>query len=350
MAMLAVAAERRHEKGRVICEGDVVIVYERHDRMKAVTLTRNGELQNRFGVFPHNEWIGKEFGSQIVGRNGAGFVYLLAPTPELWTLALPHRTQILYIADISFVVSFLELKPGSIVLESGTGSGSLTHSLARAVAPTGHVHTFDFHEQRANAAREDFVRNGVSGVVTVKVRDIQGEGFPAELAGCVDGVFLDLPQPWLAIPSVVRSLRCDGLVCSFSPCIEQVQRTCEVLSKERFADIRTFEVLLRSYEVRHENLSTSFDCSEQSREQKFREDSTKPPPHKRQRADEADEKDKSEGEGHGLDAGDINGTSKTVGEESKKPQRQPRPVIARPYPETKGHTGYLTFARQATLI
>ncbi|KAG0563245.1 hypothetical protein KC19_8G015400 [Ceratodon purpureus] len=347
MAMLAVAAEERPEKGRAICEGDVVIVYERHDRMKAVTVTRNGELQNRFGVFPHNEWIGKKFGSQIVGKNGAGFVFLLAPTPELWTLALPHRTQILYIADISFVVSFLELRPGSIVLESGTGSGSLTHSLARAVAPTGHVHTFDFHEQRANAAREDFVRNGVSGVVTVKVRDIQGEGFPEELAGCVDGVFLDLPQPWLAIPSVVRSLRSDGLVCSFSPCIEQVQRTCEVLSKERFADIRTFEVLLRSYEVRHENLSTSFDCSEHSSEQKSSEVSTKPPPHKRQRANEADEKDKPEG---GLDAGDTNGTSKTVGEESKKPQRQLKPVIARPYPETKGHTGYLTFARQATLM
>jgi tRNA (adenine57-N1/adenine58-N1)-methyltransferase len=354
MAMLAVAAEEQRpeekKKGRVIGEGDVVIVYERHDRMKAVAVARNAELQNRFGVFPHSEWIGKQFGSQVVGRNGAGFVYLLAPTPELWTLALPHRTQILYVADISFVVSFLELRPGSVVLESGTGSGSLTHSLARAVAPTGHVHTFDFHEQRASAAREDFARNGVSSVVTVKVRDIQGEGFPAELAGCVDGAFLDLPQPWLAIPSVVRSLRCDGLVCSFSPCIEQVQRTCEVLSNQRFADIRTFEVLLRSYEVRHENLSTSFDCSE---EQKFSKDSIKSPPRKRQRAQvptgEADEEGQpEEGEGHALDAGDANG--KAVGEESRKPQRQPKPVIARPYPETKGHTGYLTFARQATLL
>ncbi|XP_024402411.1 uncharacterized protein [Physcomitrium patens] len=339
MSMLAVPTEQRSEKSRVICEGDVVVVYERHDRMKAVTVAKNGELQNRFGVFPHNEWMGKEFGCQVKGRNGAGFVYLLAPTPELWTLALPHRTQILYIADISFVVSFLELRPGSVVLESGTGSGSLTHSLARAVAPTGHVHTFDFHEQRANAAREDFARNGVSGVVTVKVRDIQGEGFPEELAGCVDGVFLDLPQPWLAIPSVVRSLRPDGLVCSFSPCIEQVQRTCEVLSKHQFADIRTFEVLLRSYEVRHENLSTSFECSEQT----FSKEATKSPPHKRQRG-EVDEKGGPESEGH---AEDPNGGSKTAAGSIVK---QSRPVIARPYPETKGHTGYLTFARQATCM
>jgi hypothetical protein len=153
MAMLAVEASLRAEGERQIKEGDVVIVYERHDRMKAVIVARNGELQNRFGVFPHNEWIGKPFGCRVVGKKGGGFVFLLAPTPELWTLVLPHRTQILYVADISFVISFLELRPGSVMLESGTGSGSLTHSLARAVAPSGHVHTFDFHEQRALAAK-----------------------------------------------------------------------------------------------------------------------------------------------------------------------------------------------------
>ncbi|KAH1132035.1 hypothetical protein J1N35_003413 [Gossypium stocksii] len=131
-----------------IRDGDLIIVYERHDTMKAVKVCENSVLQNRFGVFKHSDWIGKPFGS-IIFSNRGGFIYLLAPTLELWTLVLSHRTQILYIADISFVIMYLEVVPGCLVLESGTGSGSLTTSFARAVAPTGHVYTFGFHEQRA---------------------------------------------------------------------------------------------------------------------------------------------------------------------------------------------------------
>ncbi|QHO24702.1 hypothetical protein HN51_048224 [Arachis hypogaea] len=144
-------------------------------------------------------------------------------------LVLSHRTQILYIADISFVIMYLEVVPGCLVLESGTRSGSLTTSLARAVAPTGHVHTFDFHEQRAASARDDFERTGLSSLISVRVRDIQGEGFPNEFAGLADAVFLDLPQPWLAIPSAEKMLKQYGTLCSFSPCVEQVQRSCETL-------------------------------------------------------------------------------------------------------------------------
>ena len=44
---------------------------------------------------------------------------MLLPTPELWTLSLPHRTQIVYTTDISHVVLRLNLKPGSVVVESG---------------------------------------------------------------------------------------------------------------------------------------------------------------------------------------------------------------------------------------
>jgi hypothetical protein len=52
-----------------------------------------------------------------------GIRTLLHPTPELWTVALPHRTQILYGTDISTVLTHLDIKPGSVVVESGACVG-----------------------------------------------------------------------------------------------------------------------------------------------------------------------------------------------------------------------------------
>nr|GEV57671.1 tRNA (adenine(58)-N(1))-methyltransferase catalytic subunit TRMT61A [Tanacetum cinerariifolium] len=306
--MLPIDITKKLSFNRLISNGDLVIVYEKHDNMKAVTVNEKSVLENRFGVFKHSDWIGKPFGCKVSSHKG-GFVYLLAPTPELWTLVLSHRTQILYIADISFVVMYLELVPGCVVLESGTGSGSLSTSLARAIAPTGHVYTFDFHEQRAAAAREDFEKTGLSNLVTVGVRDIQGEGFPKDLNGKADAVFLDLPQPWLAIPSAGEMLKQDGVLCSFSPCIEQVQRSSETLTS-KFTDIRTFEVLLRTYEVREVNMD---QCQSDEGTPGSR-------PFKRKHR--------------------VSEASQWQQDNSGSPT-----VMARPSAEAKGHTGYLTFAR-----
>ena len=173
-----------------------------------------------------------------------GWVVLLRPNPELWTKVLQHRTQILYAADISLTCLMLELQPGMTgntmpathscqhtvsstivlwlgasqrantptsltalttsgwcaVLECGTGSGSLTHALARAVAPSGRVHTFEYHAPRAQAAEKEFLENDISRIVSVQERDIQANGFPVALHGCADALFLDVPGPWQVSP------------------------------------------------------------------------------------------------------------------------------------------------------
>ena len=145
--------------------------------------------------------------------NGKNWVLVLHPTPELWTVALPHRTQILYSTDIAMVTLQLGLRPGSVVVECGTGSGSLSHAIARTVAPNGHLFTFEFHEVRAKVARytgyfsdrhdtmcssllhcmdpnsesmfivllrEEFASHGLSDVVTLACRDVCKDGFGLE--------------------------------------------------------------------------------------------------------------------------------------------------------------------------
>ena len=57
--------------------------------------------------------------AQVHTTNGKAWVCVVHPTPELWTLTLPHRTQIVYSVDISIVLLQLELRPGSVVCECG---------------------------------------------------------------------------------------------------------------------------------------------------------------------------------------------------------------------------------------
>ncbi|WWC68912.1 uncharacterized protein I206_102848 [Kwoniella pini CBS 10737] len=178
----------------------------------------------------------------------SGYIHILRPTPELWTLSLPHRTQILYLPDISYITMRLGIRVGGTVIEAGTGSGSMTHSLSRTIGPTGQVYSFEYHEPRYEKALEEFQSHGLNNV-RLQHRNVCKDGF-ADAKG-VEAVFLDLPAPWEAIPHAMKTLRPDIItkICCFSPCLEQVLKTVATLRSEGFAEISTQEVLIRTHEL-----------------------------------------------------------------------------------------------------
>ena len=99
-------------------ENDTVILYLGYDNMHAIKIKRGSVFQTKYGALRHNNIIGTTYGSRV--QCPKGYLYVLYPTPELWTSNLPHRTQILYTTDISMVSFQLDLKPGAVVVESGT--------------------------------------------------------------------------------------------------------------------------------------------------------------------------------------------------------------------------------------
>ncbi|KAH8070234.1 tRNA methyltransferase [Aureococcus anophagefferens] len=213
-------------------QGDLVILYLGHDNVDHLYLTPdNFSIYNsKFGDFHHVDFVGKPFGSRVYARSGGGrgggddkkgWIVALAPTPELWAMALPHRTQIVQPLDAAVVCAHLDLRDGKVVLESGTGSGAMTSCLARCVAPTGRVLSFEFNGTRAAKAAVEFPRNGLpASLVTCEHRDVCADGFGA----AADAVFLDLPEPWLAVGHAARACRPGGRLASYSPCVEQVAR------------------------------------------------------------------------------------------------------------------------------
>ncbi|XP_029973622.1 tRNA (adenine(58)-N(1))-methyltransferase catalytic subunit TRMT61A [Salarias fasciatus] len=264
------------EYSDVIRDGDVAIVYLNHTSAMPVKVQQGAQTQTRYGVIRHStDLIGRRYGSKVTCSKG-GWVHVLHPTPELWTVSLPHRTQILYTTDIATITMMLELKPGSVVCESGTGSGSLSHAILRTVAPSGHLHTVEFHQQRAEKVAEEFREHRVDHLVTVRNQDVCRDGFG--VTGVADAVFLDIPSPWEAVPHAKAAMkRQGGRLCSFSPCIEQVQRTCQALADQDFEEISTLEVLLRVHDVRTVSLPLP-DFGQDSSTRDPPSDSTAAPP------------------------------------------------------------------------
>lgn len=223
-----------------------------------------------------------------------GFVHLLPPTPETWTSSLPHRTQVVYTPDYSYILHRLRARPGNVIIEAGAGSGSFTHAAARAVfngysdnnpyrKQRGKVWSYEFHEQRMQKLRQEISEHGLDGIVEITHKDVCQDGFTVEngtisLDINANAVFLDLPAPWMALKHLTRksiyettaSKPIDNgnnpqtgsildphssvYLCTFSPCIEQVQRTIFALRKMGWLDIETVELSCKRLETKRERV------------------------------------------------------------------------------------------------
>ncbi|OLP77156.1 tRNA (adenine(58)-N(1))-methyltransferase catalytic subunit TRMT61A [Symbiodinium microadriaticum] len=117
--------------------------------------------------------------------------------------------------------------------------------------PERKLHTFEFHEDRQRQAAADFEKYGFMDVIVSRHRDVCNDGFGEDLRGAVHGIFLDLPAPWAAVGHVLDALVPGGRLVTFSPCVEQVDKTATELRRScRFFDIRMLETLAVNWGVR----------------------------------------------------------------------------------------------------
>jgi tRNA (adenine57-N1/adenine58-N1)-methyltransferase len=100
------------------------VVDQTRDQVQPLVVTPGKDFNTKFGNFRQADFVGVPYGSKVPSRTGRGFIHILRPTPELWTIALPHRTQILYLADIAFITSYLNIHHGSRVIEAGMSNYS----------------------------------------------------------------------------------------------------------------------------------------------------------------------------------------------------------------------------------
>ena len=197
------------------------------------------------GILRFDDVIGKRYGSLIATSKNV-FVAALPSLPRDRAVKLGRKTNIVYPKDAGLILMLAGIGPGSKVVEAGTGSGALTSLLGYHVSPNGTVYSYEIREDFANAAKQNLEKMGLTGVIQVKQRDIL-EGIKEQ---DVDAVVLDLAVPWDVVPHAYSAMRGGGVLVSFSPTIEQTQRTVEALFASHFIEIETRELIEREILVR----------------------------------------------------------------------------------------------------
>jgi tRNA (adenine57-N1/adenine58-N1)-methyltransferase len=140
---------------------------------------------------------------------------------------------------------FSGIGPGSRVIESGTGTGSLTTALAHYVGSAGKVYTYELRPEFQKNAAKNLQRSGLIANVEMKSGDVT-LGYEER---DVDAVILDLAVPWLVVPHAYEALKPSGVLVSFSPTIDQVVKTTEALKENNFVFIETIECMMRAMQV-----------------------------------------------------------------------------------------------------
>jgi len=226
--------------------GESVLIWD-EDRKKSFLfiLREGGELGTHRGKIFHDDIAGKMEGSLIQSSTGAGF-RAFRPLISDRIIKVQRKTQIVYPKDAGWLMLSLDLRPGIKIIEMGTGSGAFTILLAQIVGAEGKVYTFDRREDFLKNAMENVKKAGLADRVVPKMLNA-GDPFPIK---DVDAIFLDLPEPWLAIPPSWESLLPGRPLACIVPTAEQLKKVVGELKENGFAVMEVVEILERRILVR----------------------------------------------------------------------------------------------------
>jgi tRNA (adenine57-N1/adenine58-N1)-methyltransferase len=228
-----------------ISEGDDVLLYLDSRRTYLIKLKIREKFHTHRGFIEFDEVAGKRYGDSVKTSLGTNF-YLIKPGLYDYIRKMRYTTQIIYPKDIGLIIVHSGIGPGSKVVEAGTGSGALTSALAYYVKPTGKVYSYEIRQEILEKAKKNIERSGVLDFIELKNKDVTEDIEEKE----VDSVILDMATPWLAVPNAYKALKGNGTLVSFSPSINQVEKTVKTIKNRGFIDVETVECFIRRMKVK----------------------------------------------------------------------------------------------------
>jgi tRNA (adenine57-N1/adenine58-N1)-methyltransferase len=227
--------------------GERILLVDQRGRRYLVVLRPGETWHSHGGGVPHDLVIGSPEGAQVHSATGMAF-RAFRPRLADFVLKMPRGAQVVYPKDVGAILVEADVFPGARVLEAGTGSGSLTLALCRAVGPEGLVVSYELRpEFRETATRNvEMFLGKLPPWLELRLGDVREIARGAER---FDRVVLDLPEPWGVLEAIDAVLDPGGILCAYLPTTGQVQQVVTSLEDAGYEHVETFEVLHRSWHV-----------------------------------------------------------------------------------------------------
>jgi tRNA (adenine57-N1/adenine58-N1)-methyltransferase len=221
------------------------------DKIKRVLMTRQGEryfyrenagdLHTEYG-FVRKDEIEKAEPGAMLKTNMNKELYVIEPSFADEYSRIKRGAQIIPLKDVGHIIAEAGINHKSRVLDAGAGSGGLGCILAHIAKE---VVTYDIRDDFLEIVEKnkDFLE-----LKNLKIR--KGNIYEGVKEKDFDLVTLDLPEPWMAIPTAEAALKVGGFLVSYSPCVPQVMDFVAGLKKsERLIFLKTIEVSEREWDV-----------------------------------------------------------------------------------------------------
>ncbi len=236
--MIEAKATEGPSREPTIREGELVYLSLSDGKSFLLRMQRDTVFSTHQGTVAHNHMIGATWGAAVLSSSNK-ILYALRPRGVDHMMKLRRETNIMYPKDVFYLLAEMDLRPGDRVVELGSGSGSMTQALARAVSPGGLVFSYDLRPEFSELAQMNCRRAGISNV-EFRLREAEQAIEPD-----VDAVFTDVPEPWRELSAIRAALRGSGRYAAGLPTYNQAEKLAVALERHGFGRIECVELLHR---------------------------------------------------------------------------------------------------------